>query len=365
MLKRILGIILALFLLSYWGFSEETYYRKDNLLNIGIGARPMALGKSFIGIDNDVNAILFNPAGTATIKDFQVMGLKSQRLIDINQYTVLGAYALPEEKGVLSIGYIELSLTDILLSSPDLDSEGYVQVAGKADYSEKVYILNYAKKIAENQAIGINYKIYRNNLNNDTKDLFEDYYAEGNDIDIGYQLFLNEKISLGLAYHNLSGSMRWNNETNEKILGSFKAGIVYRTAFFGKPSLLCLDGESFADGPGLGHFGLETELQKGFSFRYGLNQRIWKDTTKFSSSLGAGLNFWGFAFDYSYCPEFGESIDPKHFFSISYQFYQEEPKVYAAKKKTPQPPKQEKERSEENYKGEYEDIKFIYQENNR
>lgn len=365
MLKRIYTVILAILMLCYWGIGEEVYYHKDNLLNIGIGARPMALGRSFNAIDNDVNAILFNPAGTATIKQFQFMGLKSQRLIDINQYTVLGAYALPDEYGVVSLGYIELSLTDILLASPDLDSEGYVQVAGKADYSEKVYLLNYAKKIADNQAVGINYKVYRNNLNNDTKDLFEDYYAEGSDFDLGYQVFFNENLTLGLAYHNVGGTMRWNTNTNEKIMGSAKAGIVYKTSFFDKPNLFCFDQEWFADGPALSHFGIETTIYEGFFFRYGLNQRLWKDTTKFSSSLGAGLNFFGFSFDYSYCPEFGESIDPKHFFSISYQFFQETPKVFTPIKKTEKKEKSNKTKTEENYKSDYEDIKFIYQENNR
>lgn len=361
MLKRIVCLLFSIFCLSYWGFSEETYYHKDNLFNLGLGARPLALGKTFTAINNDVNAILFNPAGTATIKQFQIMGLKSQRLIDINQYTVLGSYALPIE-GVISLGYIELSLSNILLADPNLDSEGYVQIAGKAAYSEKVYILNYAKMLDEKQAIGFNYKAYRNNLTNDNKDLFENYYAEGSDFDLGYQYLWDQNLTLGLAYHNLGGSLEWNTDTKEKILGSYKAGLAYRTDFFSKSTLFCFDQEVFADGPALSHLGIESELQPGFMIRYGLNQRLWKDTTKFSSNIGAGLSFYGFTFDYSYCPDFGESVDPKHFFSISYQFIQEEPTVISPVKK-PAPAAPKKENSDENYKKQYEDIKFIYLEN--
>lgn len=359
MFKKLLlltTILLVLIQLS----QAETYYHKDHLFNLGLGARPLAMGKSFSAVNNDVNVLLFNPAGMATIEDFQIMGLKSQRMIDVNQYTFLSGYKINKINSVIGLGYIDLSLQNILLADPSLDSNGYPIIGGHASYSERVYIINFAKKIRENHALGINYKIYHNNLDNDNTDLFERYNAEGNSIDLGYQYLANKYLQFGVSYQNIIGNLTWSTEAEEKIEGKINIGTALKSSFMGNDLLLTVDHGIAENDPPLTHAGLEVSLQQHFSLRYGLNQRVWKDTTKFSQTIGAGLQYMGLNFDYTYYPDFGENIDPKHFFSITYQFT-------AFEKAIAQPPVTKPAGQPEQpafIEDDYEDIEYIYMKRN-
>ncbi len=358
MFKRLLPLIIIILLIHL--SQAETYYHKDHLFNLGVGARPLGMGKSFSAVNNDVNMMLFNPAGMATIENFQIMGLKSQRMIDVNQYTFLSGYKINKINTVIGLGYIDLSLQNILLADPTLDSNGYPIIGGKASYSERVYIINLAKKIHDKHALGFNYKIYHNNLDNDNTELFDRYNAEGNSIDLGYQYLANKYLKLGVSYQNVIGNLKWSTETEEKIEGKTNIGAAFKSSFMGNDLLLTVDHGIAENDPPLTHAGLEINLQSYISLRYGLNQRVWKDTTKFSQTIGAGLQYMGLNFDYTYYPDFGENIDPKHFFSVTYQFTPFEKAV--AKPPVAKPAEQPAEPA--SFKEEYEDIEYIYMKRN-
>jgi hypothetical protein len=323
--KYSLILLMALFVAVH----AESTYHKDHLVNNGMGARPLAMGKAYTAVDGDVNAMLYNPAGTAGIAKFQVMGLNSQRLIDVNEYAFLGAYPLLGRplKGVVGFGYLELSVPDILLAAESLDASGHAMVGGKANYRERLYLINYAEHINRQHSWGVNFKYYHNDLDTSVAKVYGDYRADGSDMDIGYMYRPRQDLTFGATYHNAFGRIRWTTGTEEKIMNTFRLGAAYRWRYEDIPVLHTVDYEIPAQGPNLWHVGNEVRFYNSFALRFGFNQRIWAETTKFSSIVGVGLNYAGLDFDYTYYPDSGERNDPKHFFSIRYNFELEKPKI--------------------------------------
>ena len=80
-MKRLV-IILVMILIAVP--TQAVIIREDHLFNQGIGARPLAMGNAFTAIGNDLNSVFYNPAGIASIKEFDLLGLSSKRLIASN-----------------------------------------------------------------------------------------------------------------------------------------------------------------------------------------------------------------------------------------------------------------------------------------
>jgi len=310
-------LILLLILWLCATVQAETVYHKDHLFNFGMGMRPLALGKAFTAADNDVNAMMFNPAGLASLKKPILMGLKVRRFTDVDQYTMVGAYPLAEDRGVIGLGYLELSLPDILIA--DLDVDGYTQVAGKAKYGERAYLLSYAKRL-DQHALGINVKMYHVSFVSDAPEITDDVQGNTNDIDIGYLYYLNSEWTLGASYRNTIGKMQWSTDTVEKMRAVNTLGAAYAFDWQKNKGTIFFDYETAEDTPALTHLGIEDTISDIFTVRLGFLQRVWDVSTKFSMVGGLGLNYKNFSFDYAYYPDVSEETDNKHFISLGYVF---------------------------------------------
>lgn len=324
MLSSKINILIVLLLGLFALAPAETVYHKDHLFNLGMGVRPLSLGKAFTAADNDVNAIMFNPAGLASLQKPNLMGLKARRIAEVDQYTVLGSYTLPEDRGVIGLGYLELSLPDILIADPIIDPDGYTQVAGKAKYTEQLYVLSYAKRI-EQHAFGVNIKAYTASFTSEVTDIADNAQGNANDIDIGYLYYLNPEWKLGISYRDAIGKMHWSTNVQEKMRSTTKLGAAYAFGWRDHHGNVFFDYEIIADTPGLAHLGVEDTMWEVVTLRLGGLQRVWGNTTKLSFVCGMGVVYKGFSFDYAYFPDVAEETDNKHFVSIGYVFGAETP----------------------------------------
>lgn len=217
------------------------------------------------------------------------------------------------------MGYLELTLPDILIADEFFDADGYTQVAGKAKYGERAYILSYAKRL-EQHALGINVKAYSVAFTTDVPEITDDVRGNANDIDIGYLYYLDPEWKLGLSYRDAIGKMRWSTDTYEKMRSVTKLGAAYAFSHKEHHGQLLFDYEFAADTPGLARIGIEDTMWEVFTLRLGCLQRVWASTTKFSVVGGVGINYKGFTLDYAYFPDVAEETDNKHFVSIGYVF---------------------------------------------
>ena len=67
-----LAIATGGFLLPLFAFSQP-YADVASVLDLGMGARPLAMGGAFVGLADDVNALFFNPAGLARIQGLPIL----------------------------------------------------------------------------------------------------------------------------------------------------------------------------------------------------------------------------------------------------------------------------------------------------
>ncbi|PKF72364.1 PorV/PorQ family protein [Chryseobacterium sp. PMSZPI] len=160
------------FLLAFsllFGLSQSQIIRKysNEFLNIGAGARGLAMGGAVISNQNDVYAPMWNPAGLMSIdRDWQGAAMHAEYFESIAKYDYL-AYAKVMEEGVFGVSVVRLGVDNILNTTQMIDSEGNIDYDKITKFSQSDYaaILSYAFRPGGNPNldVGVNAKIvYRN-----------------------------------------------------------------------------------------------------------------------------------------------------------------------------------------------------------
>ncbi|WP_027377111.1 putative type IX sorting system protein PorV2 [Kaistella palustris] len=152
-------------------FSEAQIIRKysNEFLNIGAGARGLAMGGAVIASQNDVYSPMWNPAGLIGIdRDWQGAAMHAEYFESIAKYDYL-AYAKPldQKGGVFAISVVRLGIDNILNTTQLIDSEGNIDYDKITSFSQSDYaaLLSFAFRPGGNQrlAAGVNAKmVYRN-----------------------------------------------------------------------------------------------------------------------------------------------------------------------------------------------------------
>ena len=164
----ILGVY-ALLLFPVLCFSQFRKYSNE-FLNIGAGARGLAMGSAQVASASDATAGYWNPAGLTGVKDNPNIGIMhADYFAGIAKYDYLGA-AIPvqDNKRTLGFSVLRFAVDDIpntlFLVEPDGSiNYGNIQTFSSADYA---MILSFAQRLKETEnksiSFGINAKvIYR------------------------------------------------------------------------------------------------------------------------------------------------------------------------------------------------------------
>lgn len=141
----------------------------NEFLNIGAGARGLAMGGAVISNQNDVYAPMWNPAGLLGIdRDWQGAAMHAEYFESIAKYDYI-AFAKPLDNagGVLGISIVRLGVDNILNTTQMIDSEGNIDYDKITKFSQADYagIISYAFHPGGNQKldVGVNAKVvYRN-----------------------------------------------------------------------------------------------------------------------------------------------------------------------------------------------------------
>jgi len=161
--------LLILLILPITGFAQFRKYSNE-FLNIGAGARGLAMGGAQVASAKDATAGYWNPAGLTGIKEFSNVGIMHADYFGgIAKYDYLSA-AMPiqDNKRALGISLLRFAVDDIpntlFLVEPDGSiNYGNIQTFSSADYA---FLFSFAQKLKETEkqqiSFGLNAKvIYR------------------------------------------------------------------------------------------------------------------------------------------------------------------------------------------------------------
>ena len=160
-------------------------------LQLGVGARPAAMGEAFAGVAGDVNSVYWNPAGLAGLARRELSVTHAQWFGDIT-YSNL-ACALPVKGGTVGAAFNVLNTGDIRKA----DNTG-LRLSDSYDMSDVMGLVSYARGF-DKLALGANLKFISSRIEEESAHSF------AADIGALYSGFSprGRRLDLGLAVQNL------------------------------------------------------------------------------------------------------------------------------------------------------------------
>lgn len=163
------NILLVFLLLAVAANGQIVRKYSNEFLNIGAGARGLAMGGAVVTSQNDVYAPMWNPAGLVGVEtDWQGAAMHAEYFESIAKYDYVAfAKTLDNKSGVFAASLIRLGVDNILNTTQMIDSEGNIDYDKITKFSQADYaaLLSYAFHPGGNQRIaaGVNAKlVYRN-----------------------------------------------------------------------------------------------------------------------------------------------------------------------------------------------------------
>ncbi len=205
-MKRLVAILFISLLFWSSSLSAQQQFETDvsgvgttvaNFLEIGVGARAMAMGGSYVAIANDPTALYYNPAGITNLGNIQVEFMHNEWLVDTN-YDFIGAVTpLPFWNSSIGASLILLDYGEQPVRTEEFQ-EGNGQNYGARDYAVS---LTYAAALTTNFSFGLSGKYINQKIWNETAGTM------AMDLGIFYTTPV-EGLRLGMSISNFGGEMQ-------------------------------------------------------------------------------------------------------------------------------------------------------------
>ena len=295
------GVALAQFDLG----SQRAGTSSGSFLKIGVGARAVGMGEAFVAVANDPSAIVWNPAGLASILRQELQFTHTAWPGDVNyEYAI---YVLPSRRlgGSLAVQ------AGVLSTQLDETDEFHPFGTGRTfTYSDFVVGVAYGRRWTDKLLIGAGVKYVREDLGSQVGgpvttatlvDLGSIYYLGYGSVRIATSLsnFGPEMTPTGSYVSPYTGETRNYDGFDPPI--QFRYGLAFE-AFENARQRLTVSTEILqpADNAQRVKVGLEWALQRRFSLRTGYNFNA--DVMRLSAGLGIvmPLKLAQGSFDYTY-----------------------------------------------------------------
>ncbi len=299
-----LAFLIVVFLITAAG-AVTTPYTED-LMKIGVGARPMGMGKAFVAAADDGNSPFLNPAGLASLTAWQFTSMYVNLLDGDLPYTLISG-SLPLKKGNLGLGIISCGTYGIQSPGP--------QSISSFDYYDRLIFLTYGAQAGSIISLGANLKYFSKGFTGSGGNT-----SSGANLDLGLKLKYNEGLTLGADLQNvLPTRLVWTSGAEDDIPMLIKLGMSSKLMKDRGIADLDVDIPTESGQSALMHAGVEWGLSRFFIVRGGFDQILSADQT-ISTNLtaGLGLNLNGMRFDYAYHFYTDLSSGVSHFFSFSF-----------------------------------------------
>jgi hypothetical protein len=306
----------------------------SDITRLGVGARPLGMGKMFTALSGDLSSMYVNPGGVGTIKDIQLLSMSST-FANLVKYLTL-ATAVPTPYGVFGVGYSGsgLGFETPVFNLVEIASGEYRIIPSTSetvsyDYSSSVVALTYGTQFWRPElTLGSTLKFFGEKIAGSTA-----ANAKGMDLDLGLLYQYNPNLTVGLAGKNvltksMGGYIKWDSGKTEILPINYLLGVNYNQNYgrFGvvnagvdyeyKPEITAY--------PGFWHVGAEWWPVETFAMRGGVDQDVVGRgdglELKATNNLTAGLslNFSGVRFDYAFHQYNHLPSNDTHYFSLAY-----------------------------------------------
>lgn len=302
--------LLFLYTTSSCGASDKAGTAASQFLKIGVGARPVSLGESYVGVSDGVYSINWNPAGLSSLEFPEITA--SHLIWLAETYEEHLAFAIPLKNiGTFGVNFIYLNGGS--LNKYSVDSGGNPVLEGAFnvyDLNIGLSYGNYFKIWNKNLYYGLNIKYISNSIEVEKSNSFA--------VDLGLLLKdIFESFSIGISVFNIGTSVNFGR-TAENLPFYIKTGIFWKVV----PEFnLACDLTIPNDNDVKIGIGVESwVVENYFALRCGYTTRLNGGEYAGLSGLtaGAGFNIEGFSLDYAFVP-YGD-LGYTHRVSLSYSF---------------------------------------------
>ena len=242
--RFVLTAVCALLLLGLSARSSPAAFT-----DVGLGARPVGLGRAFVALADDANAALYNPAGLAGLESTQLTSMYARLYPGIDDDKLHIGY-LGVARPVSRIGTFGLGVTNLWA---DL-------------YGENVFTLSYGRPINDRISLGANLKLMRWSAEGytdaETGQSESGLSWSGLGVDLGALYHLRtgllgaDGMRLGLALFNINQPSAADNGSEDgKVPLGIEGGLAYL-----RDNFKLLVSYSRRDGKSRLHAGQEMEL---------------------------------------------------------------------------------------------------------
>lgn len=274
-------------------FSASAQFRKysNEFLNIGAGARGLAMGSAQVASVVDGTAGYWNPAGLVGVKDNpQINLMHAEYFAGIGKYDYVGvAFPSSNNKRTIGITGLRFAVDDIMntlfLVEPD-GSINYnnIQEFSSADYA---FIFSFAQKLKEterkNVHFGLNAKVIHRSVGKFAK-------AWGFGLDAGVQIF-SKQWRFGASARDISSTFNaWSfsfTEREKEVLYLTNNEIPVKSTELTAPRLVLGAGREFKMGK---NSSLLAEANVDFTFDGQRNTLLSGSTVSADPKLGLEFN---------------------------------------------------------------------------
>ena len=290
-------ILLSLLFVYGAASAEDLSHIPGAFVDIGYGARPMGMGGAFVGLADDRNAVMWNPAGLLQLKGQGVSFMWAKQLGFIPYNYFCYSRSLGEQYRIGG---------GLIFSGDDLMSETTFLVS----LASSLFKLNPS---LEELALAMNLKIrsssFGNNSDGDPDRVTGDAFGYG--LDLGLMWIFSEKISFGMLLRDLLNDITWNSsqielgdsEYSESVPLEWTIGASYRHS---PSSVIVIDVRKalYKDVDDRLIVGIEQKVFKIIYLRAGWGQNIGAKYSNQEIGMGFGivkqLKNFDFQFDFAY-----------------------------------------------------------------
>ena len=297
-MRRSLWAVLAVAIM-FWTASMECAAKKIHedagtrgaqLLKIGVGAKAVGMGESYVAAADDVYAAYWNPAGLSYVETNQLGFMHNEWFEDI-RYEFLGYVQPMGDLGTLagSVSYVSMGELD------KTNAEGKEE--GKFHPYNILLGLSFGKRLNDAISVGINAKFLQEKIDVEKAQAFA--------VDLGGQYFVpNSSLVLGVNLQHMGTKMKFVEESFSLPL-NLKVGAAYRL-IDGALTFAVDVNRPVDNNPSIG-MGAEYKIMGIMNLRAGYRYTVGGNDLGTASGLrtGIGVEIRDYKLDYAFVP-YGE-----------------------------------------------------------
>ena len=274
-------------------------------LELGAGARAVAMGEAYSAVVDETSAMYWNPAAMTRVEKRSVTFMHAA-YIDSSYFDYLAYVHNLGSRGALGLGVQYLSAGKIT----ERDKTG--TDVGSFTPNDLAVSVGYAHEFLDGFSVGLAAKFIRSTI-------IQSAQTAAADFGVLSPAYLDGKLRLAFTVSNLGGKMKFEQES-ESLPLAIRLGSAYK---IGDRWIAGLDVGLPKDNSPFVALGTEYVMSVGDAWnlagRLGINSRTMGDIDGFTGfSFGLGLARQGYSFDYGFLPLGG--LGQTHRISLSFKF---------------------------------------------